>query len=663
MNIQTAEEKILSLRALLLRYNDEYYNQDAPSVSDFEYDTLMRELRALEEEFPQFATADSPSKKVGGTASTLFAPVTHQVRMQSLQDVFSHQEIYDFDRRVRETVLNPTYIAEMKIDGLSVSIEYVNGVFYRASTRGDGVTGEDITANVATIQNVPKQLPEALPFLEVRGEVYMPISSFERIIAQQELEGQTPFKNPRNAAAGSLRQKDSEITRQRGLDLFVFNVQQIQGKTLTSHRESLEYLQSLGFPVSPSFRSFQEPDELIREIERIGACRGELSFNIDGAVIKVDDFNQREQLGTTAKFPKWAVAYKYPPEEKTTTLLDIEINVGRTGVLTPTAVFAPISLSDTTVSRAVLHNEDFILEKGIAIGDRIVVRKAGEIIPEVLGVAESGGGEVYRMPTHCPSCGSPVFRVPGEAAIRCNNTDCPAQLQRNLIHFVSRAGMDIDGLGSALIELLIREGLICSPADLYQLTRDQLSSLEGLGEKSADNLLKSIEASKENDLSRLLSALGIRLIGEKAAQLLCEQYPDMDALISASPQELAQIDGIGQAMSDSLKEYFSLPQTELLLQRLEAAGVNMTSKAAPKGNLFAGKTFVLTGTLPTLTRDQASAMIVAEGGKVSSSVSKKTSYVLAGEEAGSKLTKANQLGIPVISEEDLHRMLSGEVSV
>lgn len=657
MDKQTAKLRVSELTKQIEYHNNLYYNNDAPEISDYEYDMLLRELENLEAQFPNLKTADSPTNKVGGSAGEKFSPVTHAVPMESLHDSFSHEEIRDFDRKVREIAADVKYVVEPKFDGLSVSCEYTNGVFTRGSTRGDGTTGEDVTDNLMTIKSLPKRLKNAPPFIEVRGEVYMSFKSFEALVKRQEDNGEKPAKNPRNAAAGSLRQKNSKITAQRGLDIFVFNIQQIEGKELSSHTESLEYLKSLGFPTA-FHETFTDIEDVLDEIERIGEHRGEYDFAIDGAVVKVDSFNQRALLGSTAKYPKWAEAYKYPPEEKPTKLLQIEINVGRTGVLTPVGIFEPVLLAGTTVSRATLHNSDFIAEKGINIGDTVIIRKAGEIIPEVLSVIEKGENpNPFEFPALCPSCGSPVSRD-DEAAIRCTNTDCPAQLMRHLIHFVSRDAMDIDGLGPAALEQLVNEGLITSPADLYRLEANQLTGLERMAEKSANNLISAIQKSKENELYRLIFALGIRNIGLKAAKLICESFENVDAIMNAQPGDFEQIDGFGAVMAQSVRNYFSVESNRALIAELKELGLKMKpSPQKPKGGALEGKTFVLTGTLPTMKRSEAAKLIEAHGGKTSSSVSKKTSFVVAGEEAGSKLTKAQSLGITILSERELLDML------
>ena len=658
MTLEQAQQRVLELRRVIEYNNRLYYDQDAPELEDFEYDALNRELKELEAQFPQLITPDSPTQHVGGTPSGKFAKVTHAVKMESLQDAFSYEELRDFDRRVRGEGIEPRYVVEVKIDGLSVSLEYENGAFVRGSTRGDGVVGEDVTKNLATIKDIPKKLLNAPEFLEVRGEVYMPHAAFEQLVEEQELNDKQPFKNPRNAAAGSLRQKDSKITAGRGLSIFVFNIQQIRGKELHSHQESLDYVKQLGFVVSPRYHSFDNIEDAIAEIEAIGQMRGTLPFDIDGAVIKVDDFAQRAMLGSTNKFPRWAVAFKYPPEEKETELQQIDITVGRTGVLTPTAVFAPVQLAGTTVSRAILHNEDFIRQLDVRIGDRILVRKAGDIIPEVVAVTQhKDGSEPYQMPQVCPSCGAPAVHLEGEAALRCVNPECPAQALRNIIHFASRNAMDIDGLGKAVAAQLVSKGYVHSAADLYDLTEEQLMTLEKFKEKSARNLLNAIEASKGNNLDKLLFGLGIRNIGEKAAALIAEHFRSMQAVRDAKEEQLSEIDGFGAVMAQSVVAFFAKEGTEDLIRRLADAGVNMEWHGEEKTDKLAGKTIVLTGTLPTLSRSEAEALITKNGGKASGSVSKKTAYVLAGEAAGSKLTKAQQLGVPVIDEETFLQMI------
>lgn len=656
MDLITAKELAQKLREQINYYSELYYEKDDPAISDYEFDKLMHQLIDIEEEYPQLLTPDSPTHRVGGRASNSFEQVEHVVQMGSLQDVFSDEEVVDFDRRVREVVSDPIYVVEPKIDGLSVSLEYRDGVLVRGSTRGDGFVGEDVTENIRTIRSVPLRLKRDIPFVEVRGEVYMPVASFEKVVAQQELKEEKPFKNPRNAAAGSLRQKNPKITAQRGLDIFVFNLQQIEGVQVSGHKESLDLLKELGFQVSPSYLAVDTIEKAIEEIRAIGQRRGEYSFDIDGAVVKVDSLAQREMLGATAKFPKWAVAFKYPPEEKITTLLDVEVKVGRTGALTPTAVFEPIQLAGTTVSRAVLHNQDFIDEKQIAVGDKIIVRKAGDIIPEVVAVAEHCGNPTYQLPEYCPSCHTKVVREEGEAAIYCPNIECPAQLMRNLIHFASRNAMDIDGMGPAVLEGLVNAGWVHSPADLYDLTEEQIASLERMGKKSASNLINALEKSKQIDLSKVIFALGIPEVGEKTAAELASAFGSMEKLSWATLEQLTALDGFGEVVAQNIVNFFLEERNRVQIERLAKAGVNMESTKVKAGDTFEGKTFVLTGTLPTLKRNEAKELIESLGGKVSSSVSKKTDYVVAGEEAGSKLTKANELGITILTEEQLLQM-------
>ncbi len=675
MDIAQARARHEELVTQIEYHNHLYYDLDAPELDDFEYDALTRELRAIEEEFPSLVTELSPTQHVGGTAAARFEKVTHIVRMESLQDVFSLDEVRDFDARMRAEGLFPQYVVEEKIDGLSVSLEYRDGVFVRGSTRGDGVVGEDVTQNLAAIEAIPKRLaPEAPPFLEVRGEVYMPRDAFLRLVEEQELNDKQPFKNPRNAAAGSLRQKDSNVTAERGLAIFVFNVQRCEGKELHSHKESLDFLATLGFTVSPRHTRFDGIEDVLREIETIGSLRGTLAYDIDGAVVKVDDFAQRRVLGSTNKYPRWAVAFKYPPEEKESHLTGIEVSVGRTGVLTPTAVFEPVTLAGTTVSRAILHNEDFIRQLGVGIGDTVLVRKAGDIIPEVVAVTRHAeNSSVFVMPRVCPSCGAPVTqlekmietkngtRVEKEAALRCTNPECPAQALRNIIHFASRAAMDIDGLGPAVVSQLVNKGFVHNAADLYTLTEEQLLRLEKIKEKSAANLLSAVEASKKNSLEKLLFALGIRNIGAKAAALLAEHFGSMEAVQAATEKQINEIEGFGGVMAASVLDFFSKEGSRDLVRRLAEAGVEMRYTGPKKTQLLLGKTIVVTGTLPTLSRTEAESLITQNGGKASSSVSKKTSCVLAGEAAGSKLTKAQALGIPVIDEDAFLKMIRNEI--
>lgn len=658
MTREEAEKLIVEYRNKINYHNKKYYEEDAPEIEDFEYDALMRSLEDLESMFPELITEDSPTQNVGGAASNKFKPVKHTVKMESLHDVFSEEEVIAFDKRMRTVIENPVYVVEPKIDGLSVSIEYEDGKMVRASTRGDGVIGEDVTENILTILSLPKRLKTNLKFLEIRGEVYMSKENFLELVKRQELNEEKTFKNPRNAAAGSLRQKNSKITAQRKLDLFVFNIQQIDGETLTNHKQSLDYLKSLEIPVSPCYNAYDNIEDVIKEIRRIGDARESFPFQTDGAVIKLNSFEQRNILGSTSKFPRWAEAFKYPPEEKTAKLLDIEINVGRTGVLTPTGIFEPTLISGTTVSRATLHNEDFIKDKDIRIGDIAVLRKAGEIIPEVVRIeSHLQNTKCFEMPKYCPSCGSKVVREDGEAVIRCTNTSCPAQLLRHLIHFVSRNAMEIDGLGESLLEQLVKEDLVISPADIYELKAEQLEKIERMGKKSANNVINAIEASKSSGLDKLLFALGIRHVGQKAAKLLSERFRNIDDLFVATEDEISLIDGLGPVIAKSVVEYFSLPETKQLIEKLRQNGVNLDSKVEEDGTKFLGQTFVLTGTLSSYTRDSASKMIEKLGGKVTSSVSKKTTYVLAGEDAGSKLQKALTLGVAVINEQQFEDMV------
>lgn len=658
MNYEDTVKRAEKLRKDLNYYSYRYYVDNENDIDDYEYDMMMRELKAIEEEYPELITPDSPTRRVGGEATNMFESVAHTVKMESLQDAFSFDEIRDFDRRVKDAVTNATYVVEPKIDGLSVSLEYRDGVFVRGSTRGDGSVGEDITANLRTVRAIPLRLKTDLPFIEVRGEVYMPHSVFHKLVEEQELNEEKPFKNPRNAAAGSLRQKSPKITAKRKLDIFVFNVQQIDGHSLSNHKQSLDYLKELGFKTIPFYTEFKNIDGAIDELKRIADIRYTLPFDIDGAVIKVNDFEKRRILGSTAKFPKWAIAFKYPPEEKETKLLNIEVNVGRTGVLTPTAVFSPVLIAGSTVSRATLHNEDFIKEKGICIGDTIIIRKAGDVIPEVVSVKEHIPDAVpYKMPETCPSCGAKAVREDGEAAIRCNNPDCPAQLLRMLIHFCSRDAMDIEGLGDALLNKLVEQNMIKTAADIYSLNFDRIAEMDKMGKKSAENLKKAIEKSKENDLSKLVFALGIRHVGAKAAKLLSDNFRDIDSIMNSSAEDISKIDGFGLVMAQSVVDFMSMPQSQKLIADLKAAGVNMKAEDTHIDNRFSGKTFVLTGTLTKYTRSEASRIIENYGGKASSSVSKKTDYVLAGEAAGSKLAKATELGVKIINEDEFAEMI------
>lgn len=658
------EQKIINrvneLREKLEQFNHEYYVLDNPSVDDYTYDMMMQELKKLESDYPELADPNSPTQRVGGEALNDFEKVEHKVQMGSLQDVFSYEQVRDFTDRCMTEVASPEFVVEPKIDGLSVSLEYVNGVFTRGSTRGDGFVGEDVTANLKTIKSIPLKLKEALPFIEVRGEVYMSRKTFDKIVEEQENNDEQPFKNPRNAAAGSLRQKDPKVAAKRRLDIFVFNVQQIEGKELKSHKESLDYLKTLGFKVIADYKKVSTYDEIVERIQYIGDMRDKYSFDIDGVVVKVNDFSQRISLGATAKVPKWAVAYKFPPEEKKTKLLDIEVNVGRTGVITPVAIFEPVTLAGTSVSRATLHNQEFINDKDIRIGDEIMVRKAGEIIPEVLSsVSHEENSVPYVLPDKCPVCGAETVRYADEAALRCTNVECPAQLKRNIIHFASKGAMNIDGLGEANVVALVDNHLINTVADLYSLTALQLETLERFGKRSAEKLVNAIEASKNNPLDRVIFGIGIRNIGQAAAKLLCEKFGTIDAIMNATAEEISEIDGFGDVMSENVVKAFNDVHFAELIKALREKGVKMEYTSDKTGdNRFEGLTFVLTGTLPTMTRDEAKAIIERLGGKASGSVSKKTSYVLAGEEAGSKLTKAEQLGIPIISEDDFNKMIA-----
>ncbi len=657
MDFEEAKQRVAVLQEQIDYHSRRYYDLDDPEIEDSEFDALTRELRKLEAEYPQLITADSYTQRLHGELSSLFTPVAHEVPLASLQDVFDIEELREFDSRIRETVEDPQYVVEPKIDGLSIALEYVDGVFRRGATRGDGITGEDVSANLRTIRSIPARLTSPVPHIIVRGEVYMPRENFAALVQRQELEGEKPFKNPRNAAAGSLRQKDPRVTKGRGLDLFVFNLQLVEGEDIHGHAASLERMRELGFPVIPFYKKTGSIEAVIAEVKRIGEMRRNLSFDIDGAVVKVDDFAQRDRLGNTSKFPKWAVAFKYPPEEKETVLTDVEINVGRTGVLTPTGLFEPVELAGTTVSRATLHNEEFIREKQLAVGDRVVLRKAGDIIPEVVRVSRHCGGTPYQMPGICPSCGAPVSREEGEAALRCLNPDCPAQRLRHLIHFASRDAMDIEGLGPAVLEQLMGAGLITHVYDLYHMDRGEVAALDRMGEKSADNLLAALDRSKDAGLDRVIYSLGIRHIGQKAAKLLAERFGTMEAVMDASLEEINAIDGFGEIMAESVVRFFSLKPSRTMVEELKRAGVRMVDNTEREDTRFSGMTFVLTGTLPTMRRDEAAALIERYGGKTSSSVSKKTSLVLAGEDAGSKLVKAQQLGIRIIDQAEFEEML------
>mgnify|MGYP002747712349 CR=1 FL=1 len=656
------KRRMETLRKTLNHYAYRYYVLDDPEVSDYRYDELMGELKALEAERPDLITSDSPTQRIGDKLLEGFAQVQHRIPMESLQDVFSVEELYEFDERVRAAGIEPLYVVEYKIDGLSVSLEYENGLFVRGSTRGDGRVGEDITVNLRTIKAIPLRLTRPVPSLEVRGEVYLPAAAFAELNERRQEEGQPLFANPRNAAAGSLRQLDPAITATRNLSIFVFNIQHIEGDAPGGHYDSLELLKELGLRVIPDYQRFETIEACVARVQQIGELRGKLPFETDGAVIKLDDFAAREQLGSTSKFPRWAVAYKYPPEVKSTKLLDITVNVGRTGVLTPAAVLEPVLLSGSTVRAATVHNRDFIAQKDIRIGDVVRVRKAGEIIPEIVEVDFSkrdGSERAFVFPDRCPSCDEPVLDDPEEAAVRCTNPNCPAQLVRSITHFCSRGAMDIEGMGEQSSEQFVKEGLIGSIADLYDLTQEQIAALERKGEKSAAKLVAAIETSKQRGLARLLYGFGIRHIGERGAQQLAETFGSMRRLQEATFEELTAIPDIGEGMAQSVLAFFSHEQTQRQLARLAAAGVDMTQEQSKQGSTLLGKTFVLTGTLPTLTREQAKALIEAQGGKVTGSVSKKTSYVVVGEEAGSKLARAQELQVPLLDEDALINLLGG----
>lgn len=659
MDFEAAKARAQELSTLIDKYAHQYYDLDAPEVSDALYDGLVRELETLEKQHPVLVSQRAFTQKVGGHVSSKFDKVVHTVKMESLQNAFSKEEIAEFVDRIGQTLPGAAFVVEPKIDGLSVSLEYRDGALVRGSTRGDGTIGEDITENIRTIRSIPHTLQDAPAFLEVRGEVYMSKKSFFDIVEQQQAQGQTPFKNPRNAAAGSLRQKDSEITRARNLDIFIFNIQQCS-EPITSHKASLDRIKALGLPVSPSYILCETADEISAEIDRIGEARKTLDYDIDGAVVKLDDILARAGIGSTNKFPKWAIAYKFPPEIKTSTLLDIEVKVGRTGVLTPTAVFAPVLLAGTTVSRAVLHNQDFIDELDVRIGDTVDVHKAGDIIPEVLRAYDhQPGSETFRLPGHCPACGEETVRLMGESALRCVNPECPEQLRRNLIHFASRGAMDIEGMGPATIDQLLEKGLVKSAADLFHLTREDILSLDKFKDQSTNNLLAALERCKGQNLDRLVFSLGIRNVGQRAATLLCEAYGTMDALMSATAGDIADIYGIGPIIAQSVTEFFERAGAQDLIAQLKAAGLNMTYRSDRRSGLLEGMTLVVTGTLETLSREEANALIQQNGGHAASSVSAKTSYVVAGTAAGSKLTKAQQLGVLVLTEQAFLEMLEG----
>ena len=652
-------EEIRELRERLNQNAYLYYVLDSPELSDYEYDMLNRRLVQLETEHPEEITPDSPTQRVGGYALSTFAAVTHPVPLESLQDSFSESEVADFDAKVREKLSHVEYSVEPKVDGLSIALEYRDGKFVQGATRGDGKVGEDVTENLRTIRSLPKELPDKLPRLIVRGEVYMSKEVFARLNAEREENGEAHFANPRNAAAGSLRQQDPKVAAKRHLDVAIFNLQLAEGKSFSTHSETLDYLRSQGFPVIPNL-VVTELEDALEEIRRIGRDRAELPFDMDGAVVKLNSLSDREILGSTSKVPRWAIAFKYPPEEKESVVEDIVVQVGRTGVLTPKAVLSPVRLAGTTVTNATLHNQDFITEKDIRVGDTVLVRKAGEIIPEVVRVLPEKrpeGAMPYHLPTSCPVCGAPVYREPGESATRCTGAECPAQLLRNLCHFTSREAMDIDGVGPAVLEQMVNAGLVHNPADLYSLTVQDIAQLDRMGDKSARNAVHAIKESRSRDLSKLLCALGIRQIGAKAAQVLARRFGSFDALAAATEEELTAIDDVGGITAKCLRQWLESPQSQDLISRLKAAGVNMECHDMPTADTLTGKTFVLTGTLSSLGRKEAEEAIARLGGKASGSVSKKTSYVVAGEEAGSKLRKAQELGIPVLSEAEFLAMI------
>lgn len=653
------KERIGELTRLLNQAGYQYYVLDDPQMQDFEYDRLLRELETLEAQYPQWKQPDSPTQRVGGAALSKFEKVTHAVPLMSLQDVFSMEELEDFLTKILEQHPQTAFSVEPKVDGLSVALEYENGLFVRGATRGDGVVGEDVTENLKTIPSIPMAIPNAPARLIVRGEVFMPKESFRKLNEEQEAEGKPLFANPRNAAAGSLRQLDPKIAAKRRLDILVFNVQLAEGVEFETHSQSLQYLRDLHFKVIPS-QLLSDPQEIGKAVEAINENRENLTCDIDGAVIKVDSLVLREQLGTTAKFPRWAAAYKYPPEIKPTVVEDIVVQVGRTGVLTPKAVVRPVRLAGTTVTNATLHNQDFITQRDIRIGDTVLIRKAGEIIPEILEVDLSKRPEntqPYRLPTCCPVCGAPTEREEDGAFLRCTGAECPAQLSRNLAHFVSRDAMDIEGFGSAIVDALIEKGYLKSPADIYYLTLDELKSLWQRGDTAANNLLTAIENSKQQDVSRLIYGFGIRQVGAKTARVLATAFGNLESLMAADVETLTQVEDIGEITAQSIVSWFSQPQSEHLIRRLKEAGVNMESLRKITDTRFAGKTFVLTGALTKFTREEASQKIELLGGKVSGSVSKKTSFVVVGENAGSKERKARELGIPLLTEDDFLEMI------
>ncbi len=666
MDKKQAEKRIKELRKTVEYHAKKYYDDDKPEITDFEYDMMMLELRTLESQYPELITKNSLTQKVGGTVKEGFQKVEHEVPLQSLQDVFNFDEIESFDERVKKQaseneIENPKYVVETKIDGLSAALEYVDGKFIRGATRGNGLVGEDVTENLKTIKTIPQELPEKIN-ITVRGEVFISKNDFEKMNQEREENEEELFANARNAAAGSLRQLDSNITKNRPLDIYIFNVQKIEGREFNSHFEELEYLNKLGFNVNPVRIYCKTIEEIKNAINKIGEDREGLTFGIDGAVVKVDNLRLREIMGTTSKVPKWAIAYKYPPERKETILKDIVFQVGRTGVITPMAILEPVKVAGSTISKTTLHNEDFIKEKGLKIGDKVIIQKAGDVIPEIVEAVvnkRTGEEKDFEMPNVCPVCGAEAVREEGEAAVRCTGIECPAKLYRNLVHFVSREAMNIDGLGENIIGSLLEKNMISNIADIYDLKFEDIASLKKNGKKFAQNLIDSINASKENDLYRLITALGIRHVGVKAAKILAKQYNNMDNLSEATVESLSMVDEIGPIVANSIREFFEQEQTKDLIKRLKDAGVNMQrQKDDNEDDRFAGMTFVLTGSLEKYSREEASNIIEKFGGKTSSSVSKKTSYVLAGEDAGSKLTKAQGLGVQIITEEEFEKMCS-----
>ncbi|MBQ9314438.1 MAG: NAD-dependent DNA ligase LigA [Clostridia bacterium] len=660
--MKNPKQRYEELKKIIAYHANKYYNEDEPEISDFEYDMLMVELKNIEKEYPNLITPDSPTQVIvaSGKVDEHFAEVVHEVPLQSLQDVFSTDDVKAFCERIQKEVASPEYVVETKIDGLSVALEYEKGIFKRGATRGNGLVGEDVTLNLNEIVNIPKKLKDEID-ITVRGEVFMPHDAFYRLNEEREIMEEKTFANPRNAAAGSLRQLDPQVTKERNLDIFIFNVQKSTTMNFTSHYESLMYLKEQGFNVIPLLFKCKNEDEVLEAINRIGEARGSLSFDIDGAVVKVDNLNQREELGTTTKTPKWAVAYKYPPEKKETIVKDIVIQVGRTGALTPLAILEPVKVAGSTISKTTLHNEDFIKEKDIRIGDKVLIQKAGDVIPEIVEVLKekrNGSERVFEMPRICPVCGAEAVREDNEAVIRCTGIECPAMLFRSLVHFCSREAMNIDGMGPAIIDQLLNRNLISNIADIYSLKMEEIETLDKMGEKSANNLIKAINQSKENPLDKLITAFGIRHIGSKTAKILTKYFKTIDDFLDATEDDFVKVDEVGEIMAQSLVKFFASNQTKDLINKLKQANVNMNSIVDETiDERFAGKTFVLTGTLEKFTRTEASEIIERYGGKTSGTVSKKTTYVLAGEEAGSKLTKAQELGITIISEEDFLKMV------